>query len=1044
MALLMVCSLVMYLPDMSIIVSAKSITVFAQTDSRWANHQYGYSNTAGTTPATISSGGCGILAYVNAVYYLNGSFIEPTYLADWSVNHGYRVNGVGTSLSLYKAFADSCGGNYGFTYNGSSSSYSTLREHLQSGEVAVGSAPGHLMAIADYDSSSGKFLILDSYRSSNRLTYPDWYTWQTESVCRKTAKLQFSSFYFLKSNTIPPVIDPIDTPVDNSYEVPCNRTATKKYDVYDRYGNAEYNSSGVRRYIAQNDECTIHEVYGSGYVKVTYPVGSGTHTAYAKNDGWGLTPKPVEAKPTFSILSANKYNYALGENIVFTANSDNNAKYSVGINDENGTRRITRDFTDTLVVSSNELGIGVYSAYVTSYNSAGYCDSASIWFLVSPQGSEMTSGAGQTIPNGDYVIVSEMNQDLYLDIPGTTVPAENNLVVNINNGHPGKGAEFDVWTVTYLNNGFYKITQKDTKMALDLYDNSLNRGTRTTVRTYSGAASQQWSINETKHGYQIQSRSTGWVLDVVGGNANPGTQTNVWEINDNKAQSWGFVPFASDDRPIPDGEYYIKSALADVWLDAWGNNDDKPFTNGTNIGILDAKSEKFKIEYVADGYYRITEVNSGLVLDLANGAVDSYLCIGNNIHLWTGGEKTQRNQLWRIKDEGNGYYTIISKLSGYCIDVQNSVVDNSTNVIQCFYNKSNAQKWSFEKVHKHTITATAAKAATCTANGNTAYWYCSGCKKYFSDSACTKEITLASTVVKAKGHSFGSWTTTKAASCTTDGERTRKCSSCGKTENQSIPAIGHKYVDTVVEPTCTEKGYTNHVCTNCGDSYTDSETAAKGHDHNKFETIPPTETTAGYDKHTCTVCGDFFIDNIVPPISSVEIPTVSYIPGDSSVRLTWTAVKNAEKYAVCGFINNRWQKLADGNGTSYTLKNLKAGTNYKVAVIAMVGGKWKQDFSNAIIVTPNKAESGYPKVTSEVSGDQFRLKWTPVANAEKYGIAVYQNNKWKVQVQVNGNVTTFTSPKVKKGTYTMVVCAKVNGKWDTSSINSRAFKVTIQ
>ena len=38
------------------------------------------------------------------------------------------------------------------------------------------------------------------------------------------------------------------------------------------------------------------------------------------------------------------------------------------------------------------------------------------------------------------------------------------------------------------------------------------------------------------------------------------------------------------------------------------------------------------------------------------------------------------------------------------------------------------------------MTAHAAVAATCTTAGNSAYWYCSGCEKYFSDEAGTKEI----------------------------------------------------------------------------------------------------------------------------------------------------------------------------------------------------------------------------------------------------------------------------------------------------------------
>ena len=39
-----------------------------------------------------------------------------------------------------------------------------------------------------------------------------------------------------------------------------------------------------------------------------------------------------------------------------------------------------------------------------------------------------------------------------------------------------------------------------------------------------------------------------------------------------------------------------------------------------------------------------------------------------------------------------------------------------------------------------------AKVATKTAEGNIEYWYCDGCKKYFSDAAATKEITKAATV----------------------------------------------------------------------------------------------------------------------------------------------------------------------------------------------------------------------------------------------------------------------------------------------------------
>lgn len=52
----------------------------------------------------------------------------------------------------------------------------------------------------------------------------------------------------------------------------------------------------------------------------------------------------------------------------------------------------------------------------------------------------------------------------------------------------------------------------------------------------------------------------------------------------------------------------------------------------------------------------------------------------------------------------------------------------------------------------HKLTKTEAKDATCTTDGNRAYWYCSVCEKYFSDEACTEEIALEDTVIDATGH----------------------------------------------------------------------------------------------------------------------------------------------------------------------------------------------------------------------------------------------------------------------------------------------------
>ena len=177
-----------------------------------------------------------------------------------------------------------------------------------------------------------------------------------------------------------------------------------------------------------------------------------------------------------------------------------------------------------------------------------------------------------------------------------------------------------------------------------------------------------------------------------------------------------------------------------------------------------------------------------------------------------------------------------------------------------------------------------------------------------------------------------------------------------------------------------------------------------------------------------------------------KAPTITFEKGEGCVKLNWTSVDSAEKYGIVGWINNRWHLIDQCEDTSYVLNNLKAGNNYKVAVVTMIGNEWHKDFSNAITVTPLTSEvSKYPKVTNIKYSDkypQFKLEWNAVDGATQYGIAVKLAGKWKVWTYTDK--TNFISPKLKAGsTAEMVICAKVNGEWDTSNINSRAFVVTI-
>jgi len=188
---------------------------------------------------------------------------------------------------------------------------------------------------------------------------------------------------------------------------------------------------------------------------------------------------------------------------------------------------------------------------------------------------------------------------------------------------------------------------------------------------------------------------------------------------------------------------------------------------------------------------------------------------------------------------------------------------------------------------------------------------------------------------------------------------------------------------------------------------------------------------------------------VTPNKAKPTTPEVTFQPGNGCVKLDWTEVENAEKYAICGFVGGKWKLIEMGYANSYVLKGLKSGTDYKVAVIAKTDGQWNMDFSNAITVTPNEEKpTVYPEITSidyDAIDHMVTLNWTKVEGATGYAIAVKTAGKWKARAYTDGKTTTLTSPKLKPGmTYEVVICAKVDGKWETENVNSRTFTVTVK
>ena len=186
--------------------------------------------------------------------------------------------------------------------------------------------------------------------------------------------------------------------------------------------------------------------------------------------------------------------------------------------------------------------------------------------------------------------------------------------------------------------------------------------------------------------------------------------------------------------------------------------------------------------------------------------------------------------------------------------------------------------------HTHNLTLVPAKAPTCTEKGNTAYYTCDGCDKWFEDATGASEITdKTSVILAATGHSAsdwksdntdhwkectvvgcgviiegskaahtaGEWIIDTPATATTDGSKHKECTVCGYTMTiETIPATGGgEHTHSYGSEWKNDADNHWHECS-CGDK---ADKAA--HDFKWVVDKEATATQKGSKHEECKVCG---------------------------------------------------------------------------------------------------------------------------------------------------------------------------------------------
>lgn len=170
------------------------------------------------------------------------------------------------------------------------------------------------------------------------------------------------------------------------------------------------------------------------------------------------------------------------------------------------------------------------------------------------------------------------------------------------------------------------------------------------------------------------------------------------------------------------------------------------------------------------------------------------------------------------------------------------------------------------------------------------------------------------------------------ATCTTDGsyDEVVRCTEDNEiisTEHHVIPATGHKFVDTVVAPTCTAQGYTLHKCSVCGEETKDTYTDSLGHEYGEWVIDKPATEDAAGSKHRDCVRGDDTQTEVIPQLTHVHTPAAAVkeneVPATCEAAGSYDEVVRCSK---CGEVISTTHKTTPALGHKWKATKVVAPT----------------------------------------------------------------------------------------------------------------------
>ena len=350
------------------------------------------------------------------------------------------------------------------------------------------------------------------------------------------------------------------------------------------------------------------------------------------------------------------------------------------------------------------------------------------------------------------------------------------------------------------------------------------------------------------------------------------------------------------------------------------------------------------------------------------------------------------------------------------VDGLNKPIVSDGTVVTYYYKNKNEE-------HTHNLTLVAAKAATCTTAGNSAYYTCDGCDKWFADATGSVEITDKTSVkIPAPGHTAGTeWKSD-------DTNHWHECSRCHDKNDEAAHDYG-----------------SDNVCDTCGYYKTVPHT----HNLTLVAAKAATCTESGKEAYyKCEGCGKFYEDVLGTKeitdlaswgnIAKIAHTTKQTVTKASSIKLKATSLTyNGKVRTPKVIVKDRTGKTLVKN-TDYTVSYAK-GRKYvgKYAVKITFKGKYSGTKTLYFTIKPKATSISSLKAGSK----KFTVKWKKQAT---------QTTGYQVQYSASSKFSKAKTVTVGKNTTVSKKISKLSGKkkyyvrvrtYKTVKINGKSIRI---